>query len=175
MRIITRILIAAIALGLIQATAAAAPLEIGAVGTDAAGNLTVGGTTNIAPGNTLLVDIVSSGFAPTSKEEASEFYGASGTVTVEAGDPYNTWTFTTDMLPPETYTVTVDWVEGEATASGTFTITNETVSGVTTTATTAPPSATTPIPPTTPTPTQAPLGAGGILLGLVAVLWMRRP
>jgi hypothetical protein len=174
MRTITLILIAAIALALIEATAAAASLEIGDAGEDAAGNLTVGGTTNIAPGNTLLVEIVSSGFTPTSKEEESAFHGASGTVMVEAGEPYNTWTFTTDMLPPETYTVTVDWVEGEATASGTFTITEETVSEVTTTATTAPPP-TTGMPPATPTPTQAPWGVGGIILGMALVLWMRRP
>jgi len=170
----TLVLIVA-ALFLIQ-TAAAASLEIGAVEKDPAGNLTVSGTTNIAPGNELRVEIVSSAFGPTTKDTAGAFYGSSGTVKVEAGEPYNTWAYTCEMLPPETYTVTVDWVEGDATASGTFTITNETGSAIPTAATTAPPPATTTAPPATPTPTQAPGGAAGVLLGLAAAaLWMRRP
>lgn len=155
------------ALFLIQATAAVS-LEIGAVEKDPAENLTVSGTTNIAPGNELHVEIISSAFGPTTKDTAGAFYGSSGTVKVEAGEPYNTWAYTCEMLPPETYTVTVEWVEGDATASGTFTITNETVSAITTAATTAPPPATT-------TPTQAPGSAAGALFGLAAAaLWMRR-
>ncbi|WP_342677349.1 hypothetical protein [Methanofollis sp. UBA420] len=174
MRTLTLILIAVSALLLVQAAAAAATLEIGEVGKDPDGTLTVSGTTNIAPGNELLVDIVSSGFKPTSKDTGGAFYGSSGTVTVEAGDPYNTWSYTFEVLPPETYTITVEWVEGDATASGTFMITNETVSDVTTAATTAPPPATTPVPPATPTPTQAPWSAAVVVLGLAAALWIRR-
>ncbi|MDD4253998.1 MAG: hypothetical protein PHP59_01315 [Methanofollis sp.] len=174
MRTISLIFIATAVLLLVQAAAAAATLEIGEVGKDPDGSLTVSGTTNIAPGNELLVDIVSSGFGATAKEEAGGFYGTSGTVTVEAGDPYNTWSYTFEGLPPETYTITVEWVEGDATASGTFTITSETVSGVTTAATTAPPPATTTVPPATPTPTQASWGAAGVVLGLAAVFWIRR-
>lgn len=175
MRTITLVLIAAAALLLAQTGVAAASLEIGEVGKDPAGNLTVDGTTNLAPGNELLVEIISSDFTPTTKEETGGSYGSSGTVKVEAGDPYNTWSYSVEMLPPDTYTITVDWVEGDATASAIFTITNETVSGVTTTATTVPPPATTTVPSATTTPTQAPWGAAGVVIALAAAaLWMRR-
>ncbi|WP_298668930.1 hypothetical protein [uncultured Methanofollis sp.] len=173
MRTISLLLITAAILLLVQAAGAtAASLEIGDVEINPDGTLTARGTTNIAPGNELLVDIVSSGFGATSKETSRPFYGSSGTVEVEAGEPYNTWAYTFEMLPPEAYTITVEWVGGDATASGTFTITSETASEVTAA---APSPATTMVPPpATPNPTQAPWGAAGVIISLVAAVLMRR-
>jgi hypothetical protein len=170
----TLILVTATALlALTQAAGATASLEIGDVEINPDGTLTVRGTTNIAPGNELLVDIVSSGFGATSKETARPFYGSSGTVKVEAGEPYNTWAYTFEMLPPGAYTITVDWVGRDATASATFTITSETVSEVT--AATPSPATTMVPPPATPTPTQAPWGAAGVVIALAAAaIGMRR-
>ena len=55
---------------------------------------TLAGTTNLAIDDTILVDVISSSFEPTTKTRGGEFGGVSGTVTVLKGtDGLNTWAF----------------------------------------------------------------------------------
>jgi len=135
------------------------------------GTVIVSGSTNMAAGNVLLVEVASSSFTPTDKNEPQGFSGASGTVNVEEGQPYNTWTFTIDTpLPPDTYVVTVTHTESGTEASGQFTLTEETMSGITTAATTAETTATATTPETAPpAPTQTPCSLAAAVLGTVAV------
>ncbi|MBP2147069.1 hypothetical protein J2129_002523 [Methanofollis sp. W23] len=150
-------------------------INIDAVEADTQESLVIFGTTNIAPGNTLQVEVTSSGFEPVGKETEVPAYGARGTVTVEAGAPLNTWEFATEVdLPPDEYTVTVMWIEGDAQASTTFTVTEEMTGTVTTTA-----NATTSVPETPETlktpPTEAATGGIANALGLLgAALFIRR-
>ncbi|QYZ79688.1 hypothetical protein E2N92_09735 [Methanofollis formosanus] len=152
-------------------------INIDAVEADAPGSLTITGTTNIAPGNTLQVEVTSSAFEPTAKDTEAPFYGVSGTAIVEAGEPLNTWELTTDAdLPPDEYTITVEWVEGDAQASTTFTVTaEEEVTGTVTPTTSVPETpVTSPTAPTT-TPTEASVSGAAAALGLIgAMLFIRR-
>jgi len=75
--------------------------------------ITVSGTTNLAPGNRLLVEVTSQAFGPAPKDQSSPFSGASGTVTVQEGSgDLNTWSFTfdTSSFEPGTYLVRVTGV-----------------------------------------------------------------
>ena len=136
-------------------TAAAQQMGIDEIGTVTAGEtVTVSGMTNLAPGNRLLVEVTPVGFGP---GNASVQGGTSGTAIVQAGnDTANTWSFEVDTsgFEPGEYSVSVDWVEGDATASTTFTISEAATATPTPTAT---PAATTPSTTmaTTPTPTAA--------------------
>jgi hypothetical protein len=88
-------------------------------------NFTLNGTTSLAAGDNLMVDITSSSFAPTSKNAPSGFSGAGGMVTVMPGSAgQNTWSFTVDTstFTPDEYLVTVSAVTQSATASGKFTV-----------------------------------------------------
>jgi hypothetical protein len=137
------------------------------------GTVIVSGTTNLAPGNILLIEIVSSSFTPTNKSQAEYFSGASGTVKVEEGSPYNLWTFTVDTpLRPDTYLMTVTHIESGTEASGAFTLTGETVSEVTTAAMTAESTATTTIPETAPA--QMPASLAAAVLGIAAGAFLVR-
>ncbi|MDD3069638.1 MAG: hypothetical protein PHX88_00415 [Methanoculleus horonobensis] len=158
-------------------TAAAQQTGIDEIGIIAANEtVTIGGTTNLAPGNRLLVEVTPVGFGP---GNASVQGGTSGTAVVEAGnDTANTWSFEVDTtgFEPGEYTVTVDWVEGGATASTTFTVVE---AGAATPTPTGTPAATTPPPTTTASPT--PTAAGSVLpaatalaAGLVGYLVRRR-
>lgn len=153
-------------------------INIDAVEAGTSGSLVVAGTTNIAPGNTFQVEVTSSAFEPVGKETEIPSSGASGTVTVEAGEPLNTWRFTTDAeLPPDEYTVTVQWIEGDARASTTFTVTEEEVTGTVTVTTPISETLETTAAPITTPPTEASGGGGGVVaaLGLLgAVLFIRR-
>ena len=112
-------------------TAAAQETGINEIGTVAANEtVTIGGTTNLAPGNRLLV-----------------------TVTPIEID-------TTGFRPGE-YAVTVDWVEGDATASTTFTVTE--AAAATPTATATPSTTATTPPATTATASPTPTAAGSAL------------
>lgn len=151
-------------------------ITIDAVEAGAPGSLTIAGTTNIAPGNTLQIEVVSSAFEPTGKDTEAPFYGVSGTTTVEAGEPLNSWKFTTDAdLPPDQYTVIVEWVEGDAQASTAFTVTaEEEVTGTVTPTTSVPETpVTSPTAPTTTT--EASVGGATAAIGLIgAMLFIRR-
>ena len=71
----------------------------------------VHGTTILAAGDPLLVEVVSSSFGPTPKTSNQAFTGVSGVVSVVQGPPggLNTWSFSfsTDGYNPDTYIVTV--------------------------------------------------------------------
>jgi hypothetical protein len=73
--------------------------------------VTVHGTTILAAGDPLLVEVVSSSFGPTPKTSNQAFTGVSGVVSVVQGPPGgpNTWSFsfTTDGYNPDMYIVTV--------------------------------------------------------------------
>jgi hypothetical protein len=75
--------------------------------------INLSGTTNLAPGNQLLVEVISQAFGPTPKEGGGAFSGVSGTATVQDGPgDLNTWSFSfaTDSFVPDTYIVTVSGV-----------------------------------------------------------------
>lgn len=153
-------------------TAAAQGTNIDEIGMVTAGEtITISGTTNLAPGNHLIVTVTPVGFEPTNKSAPAGAAGASGTAVVQEGNATaNTWSFPVDTsgFEPGEYTVTVEWVEGDATASTTFTVT-EAAAAPTATGT---PAATATTPPTTtpvqsPTPTAA--GPAGPLIAVLAV------
>lgn len=143
-------------------TAAAEQVDINEIGDVTTGEMvTISGTTNIAPGNRLAVTVTPIGFAPTNKSAPGGAAGTSaGTAVVQKGNATaNTWAFEADTtgFEPGEYTVIVEWVEGDATASTKFTVSEATLAMPT--ATTAPPSttrpATTTAPARSPTPTAA--------------------
>ena len=120
--------------------------------TPLSGNYTIGdtiilsGTTNLAPGNQLLIEVTSLAFGPTPKEGGGAFSGVSGTTVVQEGPgDRNNWSFsfTTDAFVPDTYLVTISGV----TVSSAVATTSFSLQPVT------PPMTPTPIPPTTIVPT----------------------
>ncbi|EHQ35925.1 MEMAR_RS02690 family S-layer glycoprotein [Methanoplanus limicola] len=85
-------------------------------------NITVGGTTNLAIGDGLIVEVTSSSFQPTQKTQTGEFSGISSTIQVTEGETYNEWSMdvdTTEFIPDE-YIVKVEAIEADATATTTF-------------------------------------------------------
>jgi PGF-CTERM protein len=137
------------------------------------------GTTNLAVDDELLIEVVSSSFAPTSKTQSGEFSGATGTVKVVKGTGgFNTWAFPVDSttFKPDEYIVKVQGVTVDVTETTLFNV----VEGVVTTVTTAPPvttavttAATTAPPVTTAVPTTTPgFGALVALIGLGAVAFL---
>jgi hypothetical protein len=164
-------------------TAAAQGTTINEIGNVTAGEtITISGTTNLAPGNHLIVTVTPVGFEPTNKSAPDGVAGASGTAIVQQENATaNNWSFPVDTsgFEPGGYTVTVEWVEGDATASTTFTVTGAAAATPTTmvtapTVTTAPP---TTAPEPSPTPTSAgpalPLAAA-LAAGLAGYLVRRR-
>ncbi|MDN7024911.1 hypothetical protein FGU65_08420 [Methanoculleus sp. FWC-SCC1] len=136
---------------------AAQSLAVEEPGTVSAGEpITISGTTNLAPGNQLLVSVIPTEFLPLEQNQTTEPAGISGTVTVEPGEPANTWSFTINpgQLEPGNYLVTVEWIEGDATATTTLFVEAAGPSPTVTTATPTPTTnATTATP--SPTPTEA--------------------
>jgi len=85
----------------------------------------VSGSTNIAVGDTLMVEITSSSFKPTSKTQGAEFSGATGTVTVVPGTgSLNRWSFPVDAstFRPDEYIVKVSGMTIDVTGSTLFNI-----------------------------------------------------
>ncbi|MCU0631067.1 MAG: DUF3821 domain-containing protein [Methanoregulaceae archaeon] len=85
----------------------------------------VAGTTNLAAGDQVLVEIISSSFKPTTKIQEGEFYGVSGIATVLKGtDERNRWSFpvSTAKFRPDDYIVQVSGVTVNAQASTLFTL-----------------------------------------------------
>jgi trimeric autotransporter adhesin len=99
---------------------------IAPIGDKRTGNVfIINGTTSLAPGDNLQVEIVSSSYRPTTKNQPSGFSGASGMVKVVAGSGgKNTWSFDVDTssFTPDEYIVKVSGVEQAATASTTFNV-----------------------------------------------------
>ena len=125
--------------------------------------ITLSGTTNLAPGNRLLVEVTSQAFGPTPKDQSSPFSGASGTVTVQEGTGgLNTWSFTFDTasFEPDAYIGRVTGV----TVPNAVATTAFLVKAITPTPTLTQP---TTIPPTTlatPEPTTIPPTTAGLSL-----------
>ncbi|MDD1718644.1 MAG: DUF3821 domain-containing protein [Methanoregulaceae archaeon] len=146
----------------------------------------INGTTNLASGDRLLVQVYSSSFGPTPKSSGGGFSGISGTVVVQKGPgDVNTWAFDTTAagLPPDEYIVTISGVEVSVSASTTLDIVPVPTPTPTPTPTPSPTAnITTTVPTTIPTttPTPAPgfdagLAFAGILISLASiVLWKRK-
>ncbi len=160
--------------------AAAQSLTVEEPGSVAAGEtIIINGTTNLAPGNRLLVMVTPTAFLPQDQNRTAAPVGVSGTVTVEPGEPENTWSFTVNpgQLEPGNYLVTVEWIEGDATATTTLLVEAATPSPMVTTAataTTATPTtnATTPTP--TPTAAAPTVPVFAILVVCLAAVLLRR-
>ena len=155
------------------------------IGTKEAGSkFTLTGTTNLAVGNTLIVDVTSAAFQPGDKTEASAFSGFGGSTIVEKGDGTNKWSFEVDAtdFKPDEYIVKVESIEADKTVTALFNMVEATETtppaGEVTTPpageVTTPPADETPAEPTTP-PTP---GFGALValagLGAVAFLVLRR-
>jgi PGF-CTERM protein len=82
------------------------------------------GTTNLAEGDQILMTVTSSSFQPTEKTQTGEFSGSSGTVTVQKGDTYNTFSFDVDAstFKPDEYLVKAESVEPSQTTTATFNV-----------------------------------------------------
>ena len=149
---------------------------------DAGSTFTISGTTNLAVGDTLNVEVTSSAFGPSDKTQSSGFSSVTGTTTVKEGEGVNTWSFEVNgaSFKPDQYMVKVESIETDTSATANFNVVEprttptgtvtptETGTTVTTTTTT-----TTTTPTTPPTP-----GFGALLalagLGAVAFLVLRR-
>jgi len=134
---------------------------------------TITGSTNLAVGNDLLVEIYSSSFSPTQKVQGSGFSGSSGTVQVVPGTGgYNTWSFDVDTstFRADEYLVKVSGVTREVIASAAFTVTERpAVTGTTPIPATPTMTVNTTqatIPPTQPPATQSSLSVIGIVMSL---------
>jgi hypothetical protein len=96
------------------------------VGDHAVGDkFTITGTTNLAAGDKLQVDVYSSSFSPTKKSQSGEYSGASGVVEVTAGtNGRNQWAFDVDAsgFRPDEYIVTVAGIIQNVHGSATFNI-----------------------------------------------------
>jgi len=156
---------------------------IDSIGNKEAGSkFTITGTTNVAVGDKLIIDVTSAAFGPTTKTEASGFGASSGNVVVEKGDGANKWSFEVDAsdLKPDQYIVKVECIETDTTATANFNLVEAVETTPTTVTTTAPAGEeTTTVPAgeetTEPTPTP---GFGALValagLGAVAFLVLRR-
>src|SRR5208283_3190445 len=84
---------------------------INPVGDHAVGeNFTISGSTNLAVGDNLQIDVYSSSFVPTSKNQLGGFSGASGVVHVMPGsNGLNMWSFAVNAagFRPDEYIVEV--------------------------------------------------------------------
>ncbi|WFN33576.1 DUF3821 domain-containing protein [Methanogenium sp. S4BF] len=145
---------------------------------------TITGTTNLAVGDSLIVEATSASFKPTEKTQSGSFSGASGTVLVTAGDKdgVNVWEFAVDAssFTPDEYIVTVEGIEAQQTATQTFNVlkAEATAQPTATAVPTAQPTATAvPTTAATPEPTATP-GFGVLValigLGAVAALIVRK-
>ncbi len=86
---------------------------------------TITGSTNLADGDNLMVEITSSSFRPTSKNAPAGFSGASGQVTVYPGTGgYNRWSFDVDASEflADEYIVTVSGITVDVRGTATFNI-----------------------------------------------------
>lgn len=104
-----------------QPSAFITPIEDHAVGD----KFTIHGSTNLAVGNNLMIEIISSSFKPTQKVQSGEFSGSAGTVKVEPGTKgFNHWSFDVDAstFKPDEYVVTVSIETIDVTSTTTFNI-----------------------------------------------------
>jgi len=141
------------------------------------GLITLSGTTNLAPGNQLLVEVTSQAFGPSPKEGGGAFSGVSGIAPIREGSGgQNNWSFSfdTDSFVADTYLVTVSGVTvSNAVATTSFSLSAATPTPTPSTPATPQPTIT--IPTTDPTPlptTTASLSwfalAGAVVFILIA-------
>jgi hypothetical protein len=99
---------------------------INPIGEHAVGDkFSITGSTNLAIGDNLVVEITSSSFKPSQKVQDAGFSGSAGTVKVEPGtNGFNRWSFDVDAstFKPDEYSVKVSGTTIEVTGSTTFTI-----------------------------------------------------
>ncbi|HVP96130.1 hypothetical protein [Methanoregula sp.] len=99
---------------------------INSIGTIPQGTLFIlNGTTSLAAGDNLMVEVTSSSFGPTAKTSSSGFSGTAGMVTVQPGSGgQNVWScgVDTSTFTPDEYLVTVSGVTQSVTASAKFTV-----------------------------------------------------
>jgi len=151
---------------------------------EAGSKFTITGTTNLAVGGTLVIDVTSAAFQPGAKTEASAFTGTGGSAIIEKGDGMNKWSFEVDAttFKPDQYIVTVESIEARKTATTLFDMVEATEKPTTPPAgeVTTPPAGETTTPPAAETTTEpAPTPGFGALvalagLGAVAFLVLRR-
>ncbi|KAF5033974.1 hypothetical protein DSECCO2_601050 [anaerobic digester metagenome] len=159
-------------------------IRIDPIGDQSAGStFTISGTTNLAAGEDVVVEVTSASFQPGQTGQTTGFSSDAGTVTIQAGETANTWSFEVDgsSFRPDQYIVSVESIEASTSTTGTFNViegpaTTQPTGTVTTTPTgteTTPTTTTT----TQATPTTTP-GFGALLalagLGAVAFLVLRR-
>lgn len=164
-------------------------ITIKPVSTVTIGNeFTIDGITNLAVGNTIIVDVVSASFGPTKKTQSGEFSGFSGSVKVVEGE--NGWNAFSLVVSSgnfivDEYIITASSVETSTSGSTTFQVVEfvptptPTPTPIPTTPTPVPTTIATPepttIPPTTiqttpPTPTPTPKSPGfGALIALIGI------
>lgn len=85
----------------------------------------ISGTTNLAVGDKLQVDVYSSSFSPTKKSQSGAYSGASGVIEVTRGnDGMNQWSFFVDSstFRPDEYIVTVAGIIQDVKGVATFNI-----------------------------------------------------
>jgi hypothetical protein len=136
----------------------------------------VSGSTNLAVGDHLMIEVTSSSFKPTQKSASGEFSGSSRVVNVVPGSGgYNRWSFDVDTtaFKPDEYIVKVSGIAQDVTASTYFNILSGSLPApATTTATVLVTTIipTTMLPPTTVTTTpKSPLPCW-IAIGALAVI-----
>ncbi len=86
---------------------------------------TITGSTNLAVGDNLMIEITSSSFKPTQKSQNAEFSGTTGTITIEPGSGIlNLWSFPVDAssFKPDEYIVKVSGTTIDVTGSTLFNI-----------------------------------------------------
>ncbi|MDU9376355.1 hypothetical protein McpSp1_09630 [Methanocorpusculaceae archaeon Sp1] len=160
-------------------TVAAPWIRIVNPGDQAVGSkFTVKGTTNLAVGDQILVEVMSSSFTAVDKTSTSTTSGVSQTTKVVAGDGAdNAWSVDVDTTnwKLDQYTIKVNGIEVDVTSTADFNLVEKVVTPTpTATATGAQPTTTATA---TTTPTQTP-GFGAFIalagLGAVALLVLRR-
>jgi hypothetical protein len=142
---------------------------------------TISGSTNLAAGDELMIDITSSSFKPTEKSQGSEFSGASGVVkVVEGSGGYNHWSFDVDAtaFKPDEYIVKVSAIIQDVTGSAYFNILPGTPPTTVTETETLPdttiiPTITLP-PQTAATTTKSPLPLGYVIGALAVMIFLKK-
>ncbi|MDV0444449.1 MEMAR_RS02690 family S-layer glycoprotein [Methanorbis rubei] len=160
-------------------TVAAPWIRINNPGDQAVGSkFTVKGTTNLAVGDQILVEVVSSSFTASDKSQTNMNSGVSQTTKVVAGEGAdNAWSVDVDTTnwKLDQYTIKVNGIEVDVTTTADFNLVEKVVTP-TPTATSAQPTTTTAPATTTATPSTPGFGAFIALAGLgaVALLVLRR-
>jgi hypothetical protein len=142
---------------------------------------TISGSTNLAAGDELMVDVTSASFNPTTKAQSGEFSGVSGVVKVVQGNgSFNRWSFDVDTtaFKPDQYIVKVSGILQHVTGSTYFNVLDGPRPTPSTTVVTLPPTTVVPVttlaPPTATTTQKSPLPIWIAVSGLVALVYLKK-